>query len=86
MWRIASNHFEQVTSFQNVQEDSDEGIQPVLARLMNGETGIDSFVNPANGMKMLAAFRNIPGTDWSVLGVCGYDDFYNEIATMSRII
>ena len=83
---IAANHFEQVTSFQKVDTDADEGIRPILEKLMKGEVGSEAFVNPANGMKMLAAYRDIPGTTWSVLGVCGYDDFFNELATMSRII
>ena len=83
---IASNVFEQVLEFQEVNADADDGIKPLLAKLMNAEIGSGSFVNPANGMKMLAAYRNIPGTDWSVLGVCGYDDFYHDITRMSSMI
>ena len=83
---VASNHFEQILEFQDVNKDADEGIKPVLAKLMASEVGSDSFVNPANGMKMLAAYLPVPGTDWSVLGVCGYDDFYYELSRMSSII
>ncbi|MBE6353245.1 MAG: methyl-accepting chemotaxis protein [Treponema sp.] len=83
---IASNVFEQVLQFQDVNEDADEGIKPILKDLMNANTGIGEFVNPANGMKMLAAYRPVPGTDWSVLGVCGRDDFYSGIDHMSSVI
>lgn len=83
---IASNVFENVTTFQDVNEDADENIKPILAKLMQGETGSEAFVNPANGMKMLAAYRPVPGTDWSVLGVCGYDDFYHDLTRLQLII
>lgn len=83
---IASNYFDQVLAGQKVDSDADEGIRPVLTKLMNGETGSEAFVNPANGMKMLAAYRSIPETSWSVLGVCEYNDFYQQIAKMSNVI
>ena len=79
---IASTVFENVLEFQDVNEDADEGIKPILAKMM----GSESFVNPANNMKMLAAYRPVPGTDWSVLGVCGYDDFYHELTRMRSVI
>ncbi len=83
---IASTVFENVSSFQNVADDADEGIKPILQKLMSGEIGSERFVNPANNMNMLAAYRPIPGTDWSILGVCGYEDFFHEITRLIRII
>ena len=83
---IASNNFEQVTSFQNVNDDADESVKPVLARVMNGETGHQVFGLPGGGNKMIAAFCPIPGTDWSVFGACQYEDFYSEIETMKSAI
>ncbi|MBP3741509.1 MAG: HAMP domain-containing protein [Treponema sp.] len=82
---IASNVFEQVTSFQDVNEDADERVAPILKRVMNGETGTQMFVTPT-GVKMITAFAVIPGTDWSVFGACEYDDFYSDIARMSKIV
>ncbi|MBQ4377673.1 MAG: HAMP domain-containing protein [Treponema sp.] len=83
---VASTVFENVTSFQDVNEDSDENIKPILQKLMASETGHSPFVNPADGMKMIAAYRPVPGTDWSVLGVCSYDDFYSDINKMTSLI
>ncbi|MBP5283442.1 MAG: Cache 3/Cache 2 fusion domain-containing protein, partial [Treponema sp.] len=80
---IASTNFENVENSQNVTEDADENIAPILQKVMEGETGSDAFVNPADGMKMIAAYRPVPGTDWSVLGVCGYDDFYSDLTKMT---
>ncbi len=82
---IASNNFEQVTSFQSVNDGADESVRPILARVMNGETGHQVF-GIGGGNKMIAAFRPIPGTDWSVFGACEYKDFYDEIETMKRAV
>ncbi len=82
---IASNNFEQVTSFQNVNDDADESVRPILDRVMNGETGHQVF-GIGGGNKMIAAFCPIPGTDWSVFGACEYKDFYSEIETMKNAI
>ncbi len=82
---IASNVFEQVTSFQSVTEDADEGVAPVLERVMKGETGTQVFITP-DGAKMITAFCPVPGTDWSVFGACEYDDFYADIGRMTSIV
>ena len=83
---IASNDLEKVTSFKRADEDIDAGLAPVIAKVLNWETGSEVYVNPDTGKKMIAAYRDIPGTDWSVIGICNYDDFYSVIDTMSRII
>ncbi len=83
---IASTDFDQVLQFQNVNDDADEGVKPILAKVMASETGSMSFVNPANGMKMIAAFRPVSGTDWSVFGACAYEDFFSEISKMTSFI
>ena len=82
---IASNNFEQVTSFQSVDDDADESVKHILARVMKGETGREVF-GIGGGNKMIASFCPIPETDWSVFGACEYKDFYSEIEKMTRII
>ncbi len=83
---VASNVFEDVLSFKDINEDAGESLKPVLQKLMSGETGSQSFINPDDGKRMLAAYRPIPDTDWSVLGICPYEDFYHSISTMETII
>ena len=82
---IASNNFEQVTSFQSVNDDADESVKPLLQRVMKGESGRAVF-GIGGGNKMIAAFCPIPDTDWSVFGACEYKDFYSEIERMTSII
>ena len=82
---VASSVFEEVTNFQNVQGDAGDEIRPILEKMLDGEIGNDTFVNPSNNAKMLAAYRPVPGTDWAVLGACGYSDFYGGLTRMETI-
>ena len=83
---VASTVFDNVLEFADITKNADSGIAPILKKLMAGEVGSDTFINQADGEKMLAAYRPIPNTDWSVLGVCDYQDFYHELTRMSSII
>ncbi len=83
---IASNKFENVTSFQSVKDESVPEIKPILDRVIAAENGTGTFVNPANGMKMIAAFDTVPGTDWSVLCCCGYEDFFDNLLKLQKTI
>ena len=83
---IASTSFEQVTSFQSIDKDAGDEIRPILEKLVKGEIGSEVFVNPANKAKMLAAYRPVPGTEWAVLGVCGYSDFFGGIGKLRLMI
>ena len=83
---IASNDLEKVTSFKRADEDIDAGLAPIIAKVLNWESGSEVYVNPDTGKKMIATYRDIPDTDWSVIGLCNYDDFYSVIDKMSRII
>ncbi len=83
---IASTSFDDVLNTQSVSENAGPEIKPILEKVMNGETGYDTFVNPANNTKMIAAYRPVPGTDWSIFGACGYSDFYSGVSKMRLII
>ncbi len=83
---IASNKFENVTSFQSVKDESVPEIRPILDRVVAAENGTGTFANPANGMKMIAAFDTVPGTDWSVLCCCGYEDFFDHLLKLQKTI
>ena len=83
---IASNIFEQVNTGKRADADADSNLLPIYEKVMRGEVGNEIFVDSATGKKMLAAYRDVPETDWSVLGICNYDDFFSELARMSNII
>lgn len=83
---IASPDISDVESGLDIRSQSNEEFKPVIEKLLSKETGSLLFFDPKANAKMIAAFRPVPGTDWSVLGVCDYKDFYNDIIRMTRII
>ena len=82
---VASTTFDDVLNFQSVEGDAGDEIKPILQKVLAGETGSDVFVNPANNTQMIAAYRPVPNSDWAVLGVCGYSDFYGGLTRMETI-
>jgi methyl-accepting chemotaxis protein len=83
---IASPDISDVESGLDIRSQSNEEFKPVIEKLLSKEIGSHLFFDPKANAKMIAAFRPVPGTDWSVLGVCDYKDFYNDIIRMTRII
>lgn len=83
---VASTVFDEVLAFTDIENIADDGLKKVLPKLMAGETGSMTFTNPESKRKMLAAFRPVPETDWLVLGVCNYNDFYSSLSRLSNII
>ena len=83
---VASTIFDNVLEFTDITDNADSSIEPILKKLMSGDTGSSTFINKADGEKMLAAYRPIPDTEWSVLGVCNYKDFYQELINMRSIM
>ena len=82
---VASTNFEDVMAFSDINEVAGDNMKSVLSNLMKGNTGNEVFLD-TDGKKMIAGYRPIPGTDWSVLGICAYNDFYDELDRMQFII
>ncbi|MCR4734348.1 MAG: HAMP domain-containing protein [Treponema sp.] len=85
---IASTNIEQVIKGESIEDGLKEeaGIGPVLKEMVAGKTGSSIFSDiRANGEAMVAAYRPVPGTDWSVLCVAPYSDFYSALRKNSQI-
>ncbi|MBR1535937.1 MAG: methyl-accepting chemotaxis protein, partial [Treponema sp.] len=83
---VAAKDVQRVYEEKPITETADASFKPILNGLMTGETNGGAFVDPDTGIKMTAAYRPVPGTDWSVLGVTAYDDFYAKLFSMIRIM
>ena len=87
-YTIASTTFEEVLNRQNVKQsiEIEEGIVPVLQAMINGDTGSQLFKDTrAHGETLVAAYRPVPNSDWSVLCVANYNDFYSGISKMKLV-
>ena len=84
---VAAKDLERVRNDENANATSaDNPVKPIIAGLMTGDTNGGTFVDPGLGIKMAAAYRPIPGTEWSVLGVTAYDDFYATLKHMISVM
>lgn len=64
--------------------DYTQGIGLVMSHLFAGQTGVESFEDPALGIKMITAYRPVEGTDWSVFAVTAYDYYFSILNVMKK--
>ncbi|MBR1403991.1 MAG: methyl-accepting chemotaxis protein [Treponema sp.] len=83
---VASKDVQRVHNEENAFDTADGSIKPIMDGMRTGATNGGAFIDPASGIKMTAAYCPIPDTDWSVLGVTAYDDFYATLKHMIRIM
>ena len=84
---VASTVIQEVERGQSVKEGLalTDGVGPVLQALLDGKTGSQFFkdTKSENQELLIGAYRPIPGTNWSVLCVCPYVDFYSSLGKMT---
>ncbi len=85
---IASTNVKDVQDGQNVKEGlvKGEGIFDVLSHAMEGKTGGEEFFDTRSKSKCVAAYRPVPGTDWTVLCISTYDSFFGNLEKMSSYL
>ena len=82
---VASNDIQYVLGGQPVTKGAGAAAS-VVAGVMSAEVGGGVFSAPGSGVKMTAAYRPVTGTDWSVLCICPYRDFYAKLSRMVRLM
>ncbi len=66
--------------------DETEGLGLVLANIMQGLEGVDTFVDPNIGAHLIAAYKRVPNTNWTVFAVAPYDMYFFTLNTMQKLI
>ncbi len=61
------------------EEGASEAFKDVLKTIMTGETGSRIFTDDADNIKYSVAYQPIDGTNWSVICMAPYADFYGGI-------
>ena len=82
---VASRDVQRVYDESSIK-DADTAMAHIVEGLMAGKTNGGSFIDSSTGIKMISAYCPIEGTDWSVLCVTAYDDFYAGLKRMLRIM
>lgn len=79
---VASTNLTDVQNSLNFTEIKAPEQETVFRRLTAKETGSEVYTDRSTGTKMIAAFRPVPNSEWGILGLCNYDDFYKQINNM----
>ena len=66
--------------------DESEGLGLVLTNIMQGLEGVDTFVDPNIGAHLIAAYKRVPNTNWTVFAVAPYEMYFNTLTTMQRLL
>ena len=65
-----------------VESDSPEGFKPILNKIRQGATGTEVFYDEIQHEKYSVAYQPIPGSDWAVICMAPYKDFYSGISQL----
>ena len=66
--------------------DMTQGLGKVMAAVLKGKEGIEEFVDPNFDSKLIAAYKKIPETKWTVFAVAPYDLYFNTLTTMQTLL
>jgi len=66
--------------------DETEGLGLVLSKMFQGLEGVDTFIDPNIGAHLIAAYKRVPNTNWTVFAVAPYDMYFGALTTMQKLI
>ena len=61
-----------------------EGLGLVLSNIFAGKEGIEEFEDPNIHAHLIAAYKKVPGTTWTVFAVAPYDYYFGSLKAMQR--
>mgnify|MGYP002624573657 CR=1 FL=1 len=67
---------------KSITDNAGDSFKAVIARIQKGETGTASFFDETARQKMSVAFQPIPDSDWAVVCMAPYSDFFNGISQL----
>ena len=68
------------------QLDETEGLGLILANIFAGKEGVDVFEDPNLHAKLIASYKKVPGTTWTVFAVAPYKYFFSALTGMQNSI
>ena len=71
---------------RSIDEDASSGFLPVISKIKDGETASAVFYNEIEGVKYSVSFQPVEGTNWSVVCMAPYSDFYGGITELLQTL
>lgn len=65
--------------------DENEGLGLVLSNIFQGKEGIEDFVDPNIHVHLIAAYKKVPNTTWTVFTVAPYDIYFGSLKSVRKI-
>lgn len=66
--------------------DDTQGLGLILNNIFAGKEGIDEFVDPNTHAHLLASYKRIPGTTWTVFAVAPFDIYFNSLRSLRTTV
>lgn len=66
--------------------DETQGLGLVLTNIFQGKEGIDDFVDPNIHAHLIAAYKKVPNTTWTVFAVAPYDLYFFSLKKMQMLL
>ena len=66
--------------------DDTQGLGLILNNIFAGKEGIDEFVDPNIHAHLLASYKRIPGTTWTVFAVAPFDIYFNSLRSLRTTV
>ena len=66
--------------------DENEGLGLILNNIFAGKEGIDVFEDPNIHAHLIASYKKVPDTTWTVFAVAPYDHYFGDLETIQRIL
>ena len=68
------------------QLDESQGLGLVLSNIFQGKEGIDDFADPNIHAHIIACYKTIPNTTWTVFAVAPYDIYFSTLKRMQKTL
>ncbi len=66
--------------------DDTQGLGLILNNIFAGKEGIDEFVDPNIHAHLLASYKKIPNTTWTVFAVAPFDMYFNSLRSLRTTV
>ena len=66
--------------------DDTQGLGLILNNIFAGKEGIDEFVDPNTHAHLLASYKRIPGTTWTVFAAAPFDIYFNSLRSLRTTV
>ena len=68
------------------QLDETQGLGLVLSNIFQGKEGIDDFEDPNIHAHIIACYKTVPNTTWTVFAVAPYDIYFSTLKRMQKTL